>query len=50
MFAGPRQILYPSWFFRQGHYWGTPGGQHLGSPPGSVPSQGEMRSPRQILG
>ena len=29
---------------------GTPGGQHLGSPPGSVLSQGEMRSPRQISG
>jgi hypothetical protein len=29
---------------------GTPGGQHLGSPPGSVPSQGEMRSPCQISG
>jgi hypothetical protein len=29
---------------------GTPGGQHFGSPPGSVPSPGEMRSPRQILG
>jgi hypothetical protein len=29
---------------------GTPGGQHLGSPPGLVPSQGEMRSLRQILG
>jgi hypothetical protein len=29
---------------------GTPGGQHFGSPPGSVPSLGEMRSPCQILG
>ena len=29
---------------------GSPGGQHFGSPPGSVPSQGEMRSPRQISG
>jgi hypothetical protein len=29
---------------------GTPGGQYLGSPPGSVPSQGEMRSPCQISG
>ncbi len=29
---------------------GTPGGWHFGSPPGSVPSPGEMRSPRQILG
>ena len=29
---------------------GTPGGQHFGSPPGSVPSPGEMRSPRQISG
>jgi hypothetical protein len=29
---------------------GTPGGQHFGSPPGSVPSPGEMRRPRQILG
>ena len=29
---------------------GTPGGQHLGSPPCSVLSPGEMRSPRQILG
>ena len=25
-------------------------GQHLGSPPGSVPSPGEMRSPCQISG
>ena len=29
---------------------GTPRGRHLGSPPGSVPSQGEMRSPRLISG
>jgi hypothetical protein len=29
---------------------GTPGGQHLGSPSGLVPSQGEMRSPCQISG
>ena len=29
---------------------GTPGGRHFGSPPGLVPSPGEMRSPRQILG
>jgi hypothetical protein len=29
---------------------GTPGGQRLGSPHGSVPSQGEMRSPCQISG
>jgi hypothetical protein len=29
---------------------GTPGGRHLGSLPGSVPSQGEMRSPCQISG
>ncbi len=29
---------------------GTPGGQHWGSPPGSVPSQVEMRSPCQISG
>ena len=29
---------------------GTPGGQHLRLPTGSVPSPGEMRSPRQILG
>ena len=29
---------------------GTPWGRHLGSPPGLVPSPGEMRSPHQILG
>jgi len=29
---------------------GTPGGRHFGSPPGLVPSPGEMRSPHQILG
>ncbi len=29
---------------------GTPGGQQFGSPPGSVLSPGEMRSPCQILG
>jgi hypothetical protein len=29
---------------------GTPGSQHFGSPPGSVPSPGEMRSPCQISG
>jgi hypothetical protein len=29
---------------------GTPGGRQFGSPPGSVPSPGEMRSPCQILG
>jgi hypothetical protein len=29
---------------------GTPGGQNFGSPPGLVPSPGEMRSPRQISG
>ncbi len=30
--------------------WLGPGGQHLGSPPGSVPSLGEIRSTCQILG
>jgi hypothetical protein len=49
-------LLAPSQFFTlQGFsdgvtIGGTPGVQHLGSPPGSVPSQGEMRSPRQISG
>ncbi len=50
LFAGPRPILYSSGFFRWGHYRGYPGDQHLGSPPGSVPSPGEMRSPCQISG
>ena len=46
----PAQFLTIQGFFRRGHYRGYPGGQHFGLPPGSVPSQGEMRSPRQILG
>ncbi len=29
---------------------GIPRGQHLGTPPGSAPSQGEMRNPCQISG
>ncbi len=47
-FAGPHSILYPSGFFRRGHYRGYPQGSTFWVTP--VPSPGEMRSPRQILG